>query len=316
MRHHASSKTHDLRPAAASPWRAVMSCLLCTSLLTLPEEASALIGGEPSPGDEGVYSLEVETTEGEKVSCSGVAITPRQFLTAGHCVAVGFVGYDPLMHVVTSADTERAGSQERFEVIRRYLHPNFNQARLEAGFDLAILLVSRDLPVHVPIRQAPLPEEQLTLEAIGYGIARHDDVTGETAGQRRVATVPILARRGGEWVDVGDEDTTPCHGDSGGPLRHGGELIAILSHGPSGCRQGMAATLILPHMDFLAAVTRSAGEEETTGDKAEENRQDDLTDHEATCSPTGATPPAPRALLLCLLALGLMSARSRRGACP
>lgn len=274
---------------------AVSSLLVVlTVLVTWSSSAFAIIGGMYSEDDQGSYLLDIKTDDGDEVICSGVAIAPRLYLTAGHCVAVGFVGYEPEMRIITGPEREFTQDDEVFEVTGRYLHPEFNQAFIEGGFDLAILVVERDFPTHVTLPTERLPDETWELLAVGYGLSDDDMM-----GHRFSVTLPVQMRDE-EKVLVGDAMVSACNGDSGGPLFDAhGNVVATLSYGSPGCTMGMTATLLFPHLEFIHKVVdyeeykQSAQEEPTppTDDNSSE-----------TCSQSGYTPASPPPIfILCMV---------------
>jgi V8-like Glu-specific endopeptidase len=168
--------------------------------------------------------------------CSGTLISPRVFLTAGHCTDVliqedlpTYVSFDP---------TYKPGASK---VVRGtpYLHPNCN-AEGCPRYDVGVVVLKK------PVRMAnygALPKAGLVdtlkdgqrLTVVGYG-ANGFDIDGGPPPQVRPvymddryrATVRLLDTRNPEFGEMfvkttgislrGDEGETSCYGDSGGPL--------------------------------------------------------------------------------------------------
>ena len=187
--------------------------------------------------------------------CSGTLISPRVFLTAGHCT--DFLTRKDLPTYVSFDPTYEPGASKVVSATS-YTHPRFCAPNPEDKVDCAPevpteALLARewryDVGVAVlrePVRMATygaLPEAGLVdtlkegqrLTVVGYG-ANGFDIDGGPPpqvqpvflGDRHRATVRLLATRdpavGEMFVKTtgvslrGDKGETSCYGDSGGPL--------------------------------------------------------------------------------------------------
>jgi secreted trypsin-like serine protease len=197
--------------------------------------AQAIINGEPDRGPNahpyvGAYLAKVG---GELLPvCSGTLISPRVFLTAGHCTEVeieknrpAYVSFDP---------TYKSGASRLIKGTP-YLHPKFY-----FRYDVGVVLLEE------PVRMATygaLPEAGLVetlkegqrLTTVGYGvngfvIDREPPLPPEPVylDDRYRATVRLLNTKNPAVGDMfvkttgvgltGGEGESSCKGDSGGPL--------------------------------------------------------------------------------------------------
>jgi hypothetical protein len=211
--------------------------------------AQAIINGEPDRGPKahpyvGAYVAKVQGKLWPV--CSGTLISPRVFLTAGHCTEFeiekdrpAYVSFDP---------TYKPGASK---VIKGtpYLHPNFCFSDKEGEPLCGGLPIRYDAGVLVlkePVRMAnygALPEAGLVdtlkegqrLTTVGYGTRGFDLVSKPPLqpqplppDKRYRATVRLLNTRNPELGEMfvkttginltGEKGEATCFGDSGGPL--------------------------------------------------------------------------------------------------
>ena len=228
--------------------------------------ARAVINGEPDRGPNahpyvGAY---VANVEGELLPvCSGTIISPRVFLTAGHCTEVeverdrpAYVSFDP---------TYKPGASRLIKGTP-YLHPKYCIPTPEDNVDCAPqvpteALLAREWRYDVgvvvlkePVKMASygaLPDAGLVdtlkegqrLTAVGYGATRYE-IDSEPPPRpqliypdgRYKATVRLLKTK----PDVGEmfvkttgvspirgKGEAPCKGDSGGPLFVGDQQTIV-----------------------------------------------------------------------------------------
>jgi Trypsin len=217
--------------------------------------AQAIINGEPDRGPKahpyvGAYLAKL----GGKLLpvCSGTLISPKVFLTAGHCTVFeikkdrpAYVSFDP---------TYKPGASK---VIKGtpYTHPNCNASKECPRYDVGVVVFDR------PLRMATygaLPDAGLVdtlkegqrLTTVGYGATGYE-IDGQPPPQpqlvypddRYSATVRLLNTRDpavGEMFvkTTGDslikgKGGSSCTGDSGGPLFVPDQLtvVGVTSHG-------------------------------------------------------------------------------------
>jgi hypothetical protein len=219
--------------------------------------AQAIINGEPDRGPNahpyvGAY---VATVEGGKLRpvCSGTLISPRVFLTAGHCTQFDiehnlpvYVSFDP---------TYKPGASELIKATP-YLHPKMCLAPNEGcprydRYDVGVAVLKE------PVRMATygaLPDAGLVdtlkegqrLTTVGYGATGYEIDGGPPPrpqlvppGDRYSATVRLLSfnTRDPAVSDQSVKTTgvslirgkgeASCEGDSGGPLFVGDQRTIV-----------------------------------------------------------------------------------------
>src|SRR5215211_5045591 len=207
--------------------------------------AQAIINGEPDRGANAhpyVGALVTVPSSGEFKGqripiCSGTLISPRVFLTAGHCTDLlirkdlpTYVSFDPTYKPGTS----------RVISATSYTHPKFCNAAKEGcpRYDAGVVVLKK------PVRMATygaLPKAGLVdtlkqgqrLTAVGYGTTGYK-IGGGPRPQpvypedRNRATVRLLDTKDSALGEMfvkttgvsltGDKGESSCHGDSGGPL--------------------------------------------------------------------------------------------------
>ncbi len=194
--------------------------------------------------------------------CSGVVVSPRAILSAGHCFCsrrkVNPTGQEGSFVIDSSACATRAvvttlvyeqserGAGPSFQA-REYqgtirIHPGFKitlgaqEDVLSSTGDLAI--ISLDTPVDADLSPIPLASTDVqlneTVVLVGYG---YDETFGTLGGRRRYLKVRIIGLPdavGGRGL-LEKLSQTRYKGDSGGPcLREtvqGMELVGILNRG-------------------------------------------------------------------------------------
>jgi hypothetical protein len=192
--------------------------------------AQAIINGQPDRGPKahpyvGAY---VTMFEGKlRPVCSGTLISPRVFLTAGHCTEAeiakdrpAYVSFDP---------TYKPGASKLIKGTP-YLHPKYCNAAKECPrYDAGVVVLNE------PVRMATygaLPEVGLVdtlkegqrLTPVGYGVTGDQTLPDD----RYSATVRLLNTKdpavGEMFVKttgvslIKGKGEAPCFGDSGGPL--------------------------------------------------------------------------------------------------
>jgi Trypsin len=237
-----------------------------------------VINGEPDRGPNAhpyagalVTVLPSGKYKGQRIPvCSGTLISPRVFLTAGHCT--DFLVQEDLPTYVSFDPTYKPGASKVTKATP-YTHPKYCIPDPEDKVDCAPqvpteALFAREIRYDVgvavlkePVRMASygaLPEAGLVdtlkegqrLTAVGYG-ANGFDVDGGPPPQVRPvymddryrATVRLLDTRDPEVGEMfvkttgislrGDEGETSCYGDSGGPLfvRDQQTVVGVTSFG-------------------------------------------------------------------------------------
>ena len=221
----------------------------------------AIINGEPDRGTNAHPYVGALVTvppsgefKGQRIPvCSGTLISPKVFLTAGHCT--DFLIKEDLPTYVSFDPTYKPGASKVIKA-KPYLHPRFClpdpkdkvDCAPEVPTEVLIARASRyDVGVAVlkkPVMMSTygaLPEAGLVdtlkegqrLTTVGYGANRFDLVSKPPLqpvflGDRYRATVRLLDIKNPAASDqllkttgvslTGEKGATSCYGDSGGPL--------------------------------------------------------------------------------------------------
>ncbi|HMF40335.1 MAG TPA: trypsin-like serine protease [Polyangia bacterium] len=164
--------------------------------------------GSPIQGgmNDGTHTFAVgilgQTSRGTAL-CSGALLAPNLVATARHCVAAipangviacpttQFGALTPTSSLVVTTDSDIRTNATRFAV-SQVIVPSAADQTAVCGDDVALLILSQNvsLPVYVtPVLNPPMTDHTVystTVTAIGYGVSSPTDMTGTTAGIRRI----------------------------------------------------------------------------------------------------------------------------------
>lgn len=224
------------------------------------ETEQDILGGTPS-GDRSVVAVRAAGSLGQ-VDCTGVVVAPDAVITAAHCVHAKWVGSNVSVKISGKDKVTSTGWIRGYAPI---LHPQFNANQVNAGHDIAVILLRSNYTSAPPavLSKWTLPAawassqvraaRPTTLRVVGYG-ARTDSLSAST-GTRRERMVP-LTNLVTEFVVAGNGIAgQQCHGDSGGPTFLGYDgawnVVGIASHVHTNCQTGNWGTRIDTNYAFL-----------------------------------------------------------------
>lgn len=194
--------------------------------------------------------------------CSGVVLSPRVVLTAGHCVA-------------RPADTrihfrDGSGQPVLIAVARVSVHPEYRADAVRSrtrSIDLALVETSQALPdsfTTAVLDDARGSPEGALVRLSGFGMSREGEAA--SSGALRTAVMEVRAPLSSVllWLrDPSRKGAGACTGDSGGPVVSSvtSRLIAITSwsagEGGRHCGALTQAVLVAPQRAWIARVMTS-----------------------------------------------------------
>ncbi len=201
-----------------------------------------VVAGTNDRNDAEVVGL----STGGEVYCSGIAVSRRLILTAGHCAEIlpDSVVFGPdAMHPDAAVTVNSS-----------LVDPGYSSETLENDLGVVVLAT---LGPPVPAFNAGsagdlVPGSQVRV--VGLGAAEPD--AGEI-GVKRQGHMVITAA-GSKTLDLAPGPANSCHGDSGGAvfaIVQGSErLVGIVSSGDPQCARETRAIRVDAHLDFLSDI--------------------------------------------------------------
>ncbi|MFC0283046.1 trypsin-like serine protease [Camelimonas abortus] len=254
------SRVHAARwRRAGVPGRARVAAAAALAWL-FPSAAPAIVGGEPETGPASASTVMVLGSNGSV--CSGVVVSPRAVLTAGHCAdGPG----ERRVHFM------EAGAPALLEPAEIRIHPGYvrDAAReRRPSVDLALVRLSQSLPgrfVPAALSAGPQPRAGDLVTVSGFGA----DGRRRADGRLRSATLPVTEPWGPGrillWLGATrGRPQGACAGDSGGPVWWGDTVTAVTgwSKGARGapCGETTQGVLLAPQRAWIDATLAEWGE--------------------------------------------------------
>ncbi len=259
---------------------AFLGCLVLGLLLVPP--AGAVIGGQQAPVGAWPFAAALidastsDTLAGE--ICGAVVVSPREVLTAAHCVTVDGSAKPRkrALDVVAGRLRLRGASAARVHVVDVRIHPGFNPGTL--ANDLALLQLAHAIAGSARLDDGSAAIVGSTALALGWGsttpsaAGEFPDALRQTAiGVEPDAACSDVYGAGYDaatmlcaGVPQGGRDT--CQGDSGGPLVAGapgnGVVIGFTSFGSTCGQPGAPGAYVRAAVaaGWLAAGGATSGE--------------------------------------------------------
>jgi hypothetical protein len=244
---------------------AAAATLAAAALAVQLHPAGAVVAGIPAEPAV-AKSLVMVLAEGG-VACSGVVLSPRIVLTAGHCVPKG-----KAIRIYAPLPDASAGSPHLIAPAASLVHPAFAQnavATRRRSVDLALLRLSESLPGYfAPARLAAAAAPGAGTPVIVAGDGLAEEAKPNSSGKPRSAQLTVIEPYGRSaillWAAPASGSAGACEGDSGGSMTAGGALIAVIAfaEGAGGARCGKLTqgVLVGAQRSFIDAALARWGE--------------------------------------------------------
>jgi V8-like Glu-specific endopeptidase len=223
----------------------LFSLVAVTAALTVTATAQGVIGGNLDAGRHpATGALLVPSPNGLVPECSGVLVSPRVFLTAGHCTNHALAAGDAY---VVFGDALEPGSWTPIHGTA-VTDPAFGHDSSDPH-DLGVIVLDRNAPVApatLPTAGAAdgLAKDAVALSSVGYG---YSDRLGKGFlydGLRHAAAMPVASETATLLRISSQTGAQLCFGDSGGPqyLPGSSTVVSVTSGGNPVCKGNATAT--------------------------------------------------------------------------
>jgi hypothetical protein len=228
--------------------------------------AAAVVGGrEGGPGAEA--SVMVLRAGGGV--CTGIVLSRRAILTAGHCLGAG---------AELRIHWREGGEPALVQPAETALHPGFKAgavASRQRSIDLALVRLAQPLPARfgtASLREGSPPRAGAHVTLAGYGVSREGEA--RTSGTYRSAALTSVEPYGPGKILIWVADPATggkragagaCQGDSGGPiLDDAGRVLAVTSwaegSGRGQCGRMSQGVLVAPQRGWIDRTLSGWGE--------------------------------------------------------
>jgi secreted trypsin-like serine protease len=223
----------------------LFSLVVVAVALTATAAAHGIIGGSLDAGlHPAAGALLVPGANGLVPECSGVLISPRVFLTAGHCTNAALAAGDAY---VVFGDVLAPASWTPIHGTA-VTDPAYGHDSADLH-DLGVIVLDRDAPVapaSLPTAGAAdsLAKDGVAPISVGYGYSQrvgNKDFVYD--GLRHAAAMPVVSQTATLLRISSQTGAELCFGDSGGPqyLPGSSTVVSVTSGGNSVCK-GTATT--------------------------------------------------------------------------
>ncbi|MFF4354194.1 trypsin-like serine protease [Streptomyces sp. NPDC001530] len=227
---------------------------------TTPEKTPFIIGGSETTISSAPWMVQLayyDDSTGAGYFCGGTLVAPNKVLTAAHCVAgLDWVKNGAVLAGATDLYDDTNGTVAG--VWRQWNHPRYNSTTIQN--DIAVLTLDRPLEQKwmrlAYLNDLAYVSPGATATVYGWGLTSGTGT--ELSAKLRKADLPIVddaTCNSAMQTVLGEDDfiegsmfcagtpasgtdegtTSPCNGDSGGPVIAGNKIIGIVSWGVEGC---------------------------------------------------------------------------------
>ncbi|KAH8312025.1 hypothetical protein KR044_009042 [Drosophila immigrans] len=213
--------------------------LLIAVILLLSPPVESIVGGQNAAEGEAPYQISLQTLAGSHL-CGGAILAQRWILTAGHCVS-GWPA-DRLQVAMGSIRITEPGAIHYPSAI--YLHCNYAAPKYHN--DIALLQLNESIvydaltqPVPVATEFTPVGTSRIVFTGWGSQSAAgstpnymqrvHQNRISREDCDARLSEYDDVQLGPGHLCALRQVNVGACHGDTGGPLVHDGQLIGVLN---------------------------------------------------------------------------------------